>query len=479
MRISKCSRLSLYLWGERITVYRCFSVGSGTGPRTLAWVRITVSTIFLVDWSMTSWSYALRRIRIFCLLPSGAMSLRLLDDRGHAARANRPATLTDGEAEALLHGDRLLQLHRHDGVVARHDHLGALGQGDAAGDVRGPEVELRPVVSEERLVAAAFLLGQDVHVGLEVGVWGNGAWLAEHLAPLHLLLLDASEQRADVVAGDALVEQLAKHLDAGAHRLLGRTQSDDLYLVADLDPALLDLAGDDGAATLDGEHVLDRHLERLVGLADRLGNVGVDRIEQLDDLLLPLLVALEGLQGRDPDDGGLVAGELVLGQQLAHLELDQVEQLLVVDHVRLVEGDDDRRHAHLAGQEHVLPRLGHGAIGGGDHENGSVDLRRAGDHVFDVVGVAWHVHVGVMPVGRLVFGVEDVDRDAALLLLRCLVDLVEGDEGVVRWVTLGEDLRDRGGKGCLAVVDMPHRADVEVGLRPLKLLLGHGRESLL
>jgi hypothetical protein len=28
----------------------------GTGPRTLAWVRSTVSTIFLVDWSMTSWS---------------------------------------------------------------------------------------------------------------------------------------------------------------------------------------------------------------------------------------------------------------------------------------------------------------------------------------------------------------------------------------------------------------------------------------
>ncbi len=55
-RISKCSRLSLYLWGERITVYRLRSVGSGTGPRTLAWVRSTVSTIFFVDWSRISWS---------------------------------------------------------------------------------------------------------------------------------------------------------------------------------------------------------------------------------------------------------------------------------------------------------------------------------------------------------------------------------------------------------------------------------------
>ncbi len=66
MRISKCSRLSLSLCGERMTVKRCFSVGSGIGPRTVACVRRTVSTIFFVDWSMTSWSYAFSRMRIFC-----------------------------------------------------------------------------------------------------------------------------------------------------------------------------------------------------------------------------------------------------------------------------------------------------------------------------------------------------------------------------------------------------------------------------
>src|SRR3712207_8167731 len=45
VRISKCSRLSLYLCGERITQYTFFSVGSGTGPATRAPVRVTVSTI--------------------------------------------------------------------------------------------------------------------------------------------------------------------------------------------------------------------------------------------------------------------------------------------------------------------------------------------------------------------------------------------------------------------------------------------------
>src|SRR4029453_14671912 len=66
VRISKCSRLSLYLCGERMTQKTFFSVGNGTGPATLAPVRVTVSTILRADESMTSWSEALSLNRIFC-----------------------------------------------------------------------------------------------------------------------------------------------------------------------------------------------------------------------------------------------------------------------------------------------------------------------------------------------------------------------------------------------------------------------------
>src|SRR5450432_2029788 len=83
----------------------------------------------------------------------------LLQDLGDAPCTYRATTLADGETQALFHGDRLDQLNRHLGVVARHDHLGALRQVDAAGDVSGAEVELRAVVVEERGVPAAFVLG--------------------------------------------------------------------------------------------------------------------------------------------------------------------------------------------------------------------------------------------------------------------------------------------------------------------------------
>ena len=60
-------------------------------------------------------------------------------------------------------------------------------------------------------------------------------------------------------------------------------EADDLDLVADLDLAALDAAGDDRAAAGDREDVLDRHQERLVDVALRRRDVGVDRVHQLED----------------------------------------------------------------------------------------------------------------------------------------------------------------------------------------------------
>src|SRR5699024_10097014 len=75
VRISKCSRLSLYLCGDRMTQKTFFSVGSGTGPPTVAPARVTVSTIFRAELSMTSWSYDVNRMRIFCPAICASVSL--------------------------------------------------------------------------------------------------------------------------------------------------------------------------------------------------------------------------------------------------------------------------------------------------------------------------------------------------------------------------------------------------------------------
>jgi hypothetical protein len=124
------------------------------------------------------------------------------------------------------------------------------------------------------------------------------------------------------------------------------------------------------------------------------------------------------------DDGGGVAGELVLVEELAHFHLDELQELGVVDHVALVHVDDDVGNTDLAGQQDVLTRLRHRAVGGGHDQDGAVHLRRAGDHVLDVVGVPGAVDVGVVPVLGLVLDVGGVDGDAARLLFGRRVDLV-------------------------------------------------------
>ena len=196
------------------------------------------------------------------------------------------------------------------------------------------------------------------------------------------------------------VEQLLEHLDAGDHDLAGGLDADDLDLLADLDDAALDAPGGDGAPALDAEHVLDRHQERLVHRALGGRDVGVDRVHQLLDRgvgrVVGVVGGLERLERGAADDRDVVTREVVLGQQLADLELDQVEQLGVVDHVDLVEEHHDVGHLDLAGQEDVLAGLGHRAVGGRDHQDRAVHLGGAGDHVLDVVRVPRAVDVGVV-----------------------------------------------------------------------------------
>src|SRR5262249_18635472 len=191
-------------------------------------------------------------------------------------------------------------------------HLGPFRQMHDAGHVSGAEIELRTVIAEEWGMAPAFLLSEDVGLGLELGVRRHRARLRQHLAALDRLAINAAKQASDIVAGLALVEQLAEHLDAGDHGLDGRPDADDLPLLADLDHTALDAPGDHGAAARDREHILDRHEERLVLGPVRLRNVLIHGVHQiLDRLLADLLVAaLERRDTRPPDHGHLAPREL-------------------------------------------------------------------------------------------------------------------------------------------------------------------------
>src|SRR5574340_49072 len=215
--------------------------------------------------------------------PHPFSSISLLFDLGPDAGTDGAAAFTDGKTQTFIHGDRGNQGNLDADVVARHDHLGAGRQFNAAGDVGGTEVELRTVAVEERGVTTTFVLRQHVDLGGELGVRLDGAGLGQNLATLDFFTLGATQQHTDVIASLTLVEQLPEHLNTGAGGLQGGLDADDLDFLADLDDAALDTTGDDGAATGDGEDVFNRHQERTVDGALGLGDVGVEGVGQLHD----------------------------------------------------------------------------------------------------------------------------------------------------------------------------------------------------
>ena len=164
-------------------------------------------------------------------------------------------------------------------------------------------------------------------------------------------------------------------------------------------------------------------------------------------------------------------GNSYLREQLADLHLDELEKLLVVDHVDLIEEDDDARHADLAHEQNVLARLRHRAVRRGHDEDRAVHLGRARDHVLDVVGVARAIDVRVVALGRLVLLVRDGDRNPALLLFGRVIDLIDAD--FLRQPLGCKAVHDRRRQRRLPVVDVTGRTDVDVRLLALELLFRH------
>src|SRR6185503_16778829 len=122
---------------------------------------------------------------------------------------------------------------------------------------------------------STFFLCQYVSLGLELRVRRDRTRLRDHLSALNVLALYAAQQQADVIACHAFVQKLLEHLNARHHRFIGRTNTDDLYLLVDLHLAALHTTCRYRTATLNREDVFHWHQERLLNVALRRRNVTV------------------------------------------------------------------------------------------------------------------------------------------------------------------------------------------------------------
>src|SRR5487761_2204135 len=365
-----------------------------------------------------------------------------LDDLGDDAGTHRAPAFPDREPQPLFHRNRRDQRHLHRNVVPRHHHLRPPRQHAAPRHVRRPKIKLRPIPVEVRRVPTPLLLRQHIHLAAELRVRRDRPRLRQHLTTLHFLPLRPPQQPPDVVPGLPLIQELPEHLHPDLHH-------PPLHPTRHHRPP-----------TRNREHVLHRHQKRTVDQPLRLRNIRIQRLRQLHDrtfLQLPLVPFQRQLR-RPNHDRRRVPRKLVLRQQLPHFHLHQLQQLLVVHHVRLVQVDHDVRHPNLPRQQNVLPRLRHRTVRRTHHQNRTIHLRRTRDHVL------------------LVLHVRRVDRDPPRLLLRRIVDLVVR----LRLPTVlpRQHQRHRRRQRRLPVIHVPNRPHVHVRLRTLEFALGHDSDSL-
>src|SRR5690625_1734510 len=343
----------------------------------------------------------------------------LLNNLRHATGSDGAATFANREALPLFHRDRHDQVHLKTRIVSRHNHLDTFRQVNRAGDIGGAEVKLRTISIKEWCVATAFVLRKNIDLSLRLHMRSDRLRSCENLSALNRLFLNSAKEDADVVPGLPLIEHLPEHLHTGHNRTRRVVDTDDLDSVADFDNSALDPPGGNSSTSGNRENVFDRHQERFVDLALRLGDVVVNRIEQILNRLLAFRLPFESCGCRSANDCDIVAVKIVFRQNLANFHLDEFEKLGIVNQVNLVEEDDDIRHTDLARKQDMLAGLRHRTIGSTHNQNRAIHLSCTRDHVLDEVSVTGAVDVSIMPVFRLILNVRNRDRNDLRIVPNC------------------------------------------------------------
>ncbi len=283
-------------------------------------------------------------------------------------------------------------------------------------------------------VVAQGAVGKHAYAGIEGAGGLEAAGGREDLAAAELVAVDAGEVDGGAGAGECLGGLLAVGLEAADAG--GGATGDCFEGVTDVEAAVEEGAGDDGAEAGHGEDAVDAE----AGAADVAGGGG--GVEGGVEGGAEVIEA--GVRdGGDSNDGG--AGEAGGGEQEADFFFDEVEPVGVVDEVGLGEGDDAVADVEEVEDLEVLAGLGHDAFIGGDDEEGEVDGAGAGEHVADEADVAGDVDDGdVAAGGEGAPGEAELDGEAALLLFAEAVGVGAGE---------GFD------EGGLAVVDVAGGAD--------------------
>ena len=175
----------------------------------------------------------------------------LFEDFGNLTRTYGAATLADSETQTCVASYRVDELNVDFNVVTGHYHLYTFGESDLTGYVKCTDVELGTILVVERSVTTALLFLEDINRSFELAVGLNNTRVADYHTTLDIFLIDTAEKQTNVVAGFALIEELAEHFNTGYNRLHVSAETHDLNFVTYFYDTGFNTAGSNGTTTGD------------------------------------------------------------------------------------------------------------------------------------------------------------------------------------------------------------------------------------
>mmetsp|Transcript_4725 Transcript_4725/g.8717 ORF Transcript_4725/g.8717 Transcript_4725/m.8717 type:complete len:207 (-) Transcript_4725:402-1022(-) len=202
----------------------------------------------------------------------------------------------------------------------------------------------------------------------------------------------------------------------------------------------------------------NRHQKRLIQGTNRFNNIAIHRVHEFPNLLGAFCITVERFECRAFYKRNLVTRELVKCEQISNFHLYQLQKLGVVHHIHLVYKHDQVGHTDLSREQNMLAGLWHRPVRSADHQDSPIHLRRACNHILDIICMSRAIRVRIMPLFCLILYRGGINRNTSGLLLRSFIDLIIGEElgHLLICQHLGDCRRKRG----LPVIYMPNGTDV-------------------
>ncbi len=107
------------------------------------------------------------------------------------------------------------------------------------------------------------------------------------------------------------------------------------------------------------------------------------------------------------------------------LHLNELKHLLIVNHIALVQENNQARNVYLTCKKYVLTCLWHRTISSSTNQDCTIHLSSTSNHVLYIVSVSRTVNVCIVTLCCLILDVSRVDSDTTLFLLRSIINLIE------------------------------------------------------